>query len=634
MHQELFVALFGLFVVWLLRLLEAQGLERRETLGKGIHLYGRPIVARSSISHDVWAEAVMPACADDEGAPKVLEMDRKVWLSRADVCALLRARGLLTLLRTRLPHGEAEETAARTLSLRAFRDSVQKACFASDAATDHVLLTVSEDIYAVLRAMGLCGAKDSNGRQICILSSIRRALDEWKNMGPRTLSIYRVLVEQYGLIFGLAPRAPMHWSQTETIVYATTLFGKWEGSVRKEIAALSNASDETSDGPPTWKERAVNFLNAACALESTLEEAVSWRLETQDVPSDLAGFRSRAGCPSSKEKASQAARLPNAECKRVVAEHARLYAARLAESAVMEALSLLKSATSARSIASALCALLRTKASPSACDFRKMRLTWEEDAKGEWHYVGTIEKYCQTFPPSPGVHLGLSGATRWTGGDRGSVIQDDLTHKVVELSRLSHAHERERVVLSQELLDIAPARSNAALDLKYREALKPWSPARPHDPCAEAETHRDIMLRALAVWWGSRGAPQYPDALKAVLQNPSLPFDQALQQCTVQVQLKTALKNVVDALNTFIASYPFKTTNLHRDVDLILTENTAPHWILPLTQDKMRSTGIYYFVVWMICHDRVLNANKVELRGRFLLNDAEVARSSTTYKLK
>ena len=567
----------------------------------------------------------MPACADDEGAPKVLEMDRKVWLSRADVCALLRARGLLTLLRARLPLGEAEEIAARVLSLRAFRASVQQACFASDAATDHVLLTVSEDIYAVLRAMGLCGAKDGDGRQICILSSIRHAWDEWNNMGPRTLSVYRVLLEQYGLVFGLAPRVPMHWSQKETVAYATKLFGKWEGAIRKEIAVLSNAADETGNGPPMWNEKAVNFLNAACVLETTLEEAVSWRLETQDVPSDLTGFRSRAGCPSSKEKASQAARLPNAECKRVVAEHARLYAARLVESAVMEALSLLKSVTSARSIASALCTLLQNTG-PNACDFRKMRLAWDQDAKGEWHYVGTIATYCQT-PWRPDLHLGLSGATRWTGTDRGSVIQDDLTHKIVELSRLNAAHERERTVLSQEVLNIQPTVSNSAFDLKYREALKPWSPAPQHDPCSEAEMHQDIMLRALAVLWGGHSAPHYPDALTTVLKKPALPVGEALEQCTVQCRLKAALKNIVDNLNTFIATYPFKTTNLHRDIELVLTESQGHSWNLPLTQDKSSSTGIYFFVVWMICKERVLAATNVVLRGRFLLNNVEVQHS-------
>jgi hypothetical protein len=560
-------------------------------------------------------------------------MDRKVWLSRADVCALLRARGLLDLLRASLPPGEAEETAARILSLRNFRASVQKACFNSDAATDHVLLTVSKDIYAVLRALGLCGATDSSGRQICIVSAIKRGLEQWKdqltNMGARTLSVYRVLLEQYGLIFGLAPRAPMHWNQKETVAYAATLFEKWEGAVRKEIAILSNAADESSNGPPTWRERAANFLDAACALETTLEEAVSWRLETQNRPADLAGFRSRASCPSSEERAAKAARLPNAECKRVVAEHARLYAARLTESAVMEALSLMKNSGWSRGIAVALCALLRTKTSPNACDFKKMRLTWQEDAKGAWHYVGTIEKYCQTPPPSPHVHLGLSGATRWTGTDRGSIIQDDLTHKIVELSRLSKAHERERVVLSQEVLDIAPTRSNAEFDLKYREALKPWSPAPQLDPCAEAETHRDIMLRALAALWGGHDA-KYPSALNKVLNDPKI--GDALTACTVSFILKQGLKKAVDDLNKFIASYAFKTTNLHREIELILTEGTST-WRLPLTQDKSHSAGIYYFVVWMICHDRVLQAQKVELMGRYLVDNKEVHNSRHTYRL-
>lgn len=579
------------------------------------------------------AETIEVAYPDDAGAPKILEMERKVWLSRADVCALLRARSLLDLLRDRLPDGEAEETMARILSLRSFRSSVREACFRSDDARDHVLLTVSEDIYAVLRAMGLCGEKDSRGRQICITSFIRRAWDEWNNMGPRTLSIYRVLLEQYGLIFGLETGTAMNWDRTRTINYAALLFGKWEESVRRDIAVLSKSTDESSNGPPTWTERARNFFDAACSLETTLEEAVSWRLETQDKPRDLAAFRSRAECPTSQERASHAARLPNETCRKIVAAHARLYAARLAESAVMQALSLLKNAGNARSMAQGLCTLLSSKPTPNACDFRKMRLTWRNE-KGEWRYVGTIQAYCQTGPRSADVHLGLSSATQWIGADgRPHPIQDELTRKTVELSRRSLMHQGELNVLSKEVLDIETERSNPAFDLKYREALKPWAPPAKRDPCTEVAAPMDIMVRALALWWSRRGEPQYPSALKKVIVGHVSPAEEALKGCTVAASLKSSLKNVVEHLNLFVKKYSFKTSNLHRDIELVLIEEHAPPWTLPLTMEKTQSVGIYYFVVWMLCHDRVLAANKMELRGRFLMDNKEVPGSAFTQEI-
>jgi hypothetical protein len=558
-------------------------------------------------------------------------MNRKVWLSRADACALIRARGLLEFLKTKLPLGKAQETAARVLSTDDFRSSVRKACFETDDATDHILLEVSADMYAVLRAMGLCGVKDSRGRQICIFSSARNAWDSWNQKDPMTLSILRVLLEQYGLIFNVSPLTTMQWDKKGAIEYASTLLGEWAATVRADIATFANAVNEANAGnDSTWPGLAKQLPGVACSLQKSLDAALQWRLETQGGVPDLSGFRSRAGCPSSEEKALHAPRMPNKECLRVVGEHARLFAARLAESAVMETLSLLKIRV-AQAFAKQMCLAPQTQ---TTCDFKKMRLVWEEDPNGHWRYFGTLQKYCALVNPGPGVHLGLGGSTRWTGTDQGTIIQNDLTLKTAELSRLSPAHARERTVLSEEVLNIPSDRSNKNFDLIYANSLKRWAPAPQRDHCAADVKANEGMLRALALLWSARKeTPKYPSPLSGVLARHMKPPEAALNACTVSVPgFKADLQKVVNALNDFVKKYNYKSTNLHRRIVLVLTEG-GQVWEIPLTMEKSESVGIYDFVVWMICHQRALSAPKLELTGVFLLNGQIVEASKTAVRL-
>lgn len=96
-------------------------------------------------------------------------MEKVVWLSRADACALLTTKNLYRHLSDWLPAERAAEGLFSLLALEKFRALVRKRCFVGGAAErDHILVQVDPEVYLVLKALGLCGKKDSRGREICV----------------------------------------------------------------------------------------------------------------------------------------------------------------------------------------------------------------------------------------------------------------------------------------------------------------------------------------------------------------------------------------------------------------------------------------------------------------------------------
>lgn len=113
-----------------------------------------------------------------------------MWLSRGDVRALLGAQNLYRELRRDLPPEPAAEQMLRTIALEEFRAAVRRNCFADDdAARTHALVPVPREVYVVLKAMGLCGAKDDQGRPICILGLLGQG---WRFRNWKTeFSVYQ-----------------------------------------------------------------------------------------------------------------------------------------------------------------------------------------------------------------------------------------------------------------------------------------------------------------------------------------------------------------------------------------------------------------------------------------------------------
>lgn len=111
-----------------------------------------------------------------------MEKKTEVWICRADVCALLGAKRLYASL----PPGQDRLRAFfQTLSLQKFRDALRANCFQGDDATEHVLVTVDQEVLLVLRAMGLCGTSDEEGRPVCFLGEGSK---KWYNPMSRTAS--------------------------------------------------------------------------------------------------------------------------------------------------------------------------------------------------------------------------------------------------------------------------------------------------------------------------------------------------------------------------------------------------------------------------------------------------------------
>ena len=560
--------------------------------------------------------------AVDEDAVKILEMKRNVWLSRADACALLQVNGLLEVLKQRAPEGEARAHVARILTLQQFREHVRAACFNSESETDHVLLEISEDMYAVLRALGLCGAKDSRGRNICLPEVFKGAyrglkrINYWATDDAKTaLSIYKVLLEQTGILFGLLRKSATGWTRDYVIAFAGDLFGQWQEAVQKAVFQIAYVIDHVVDAQSA-SAHASEFVTASCDLESVLLSAVAWRLLKQNKPAALIAFRKTAGCPTAEEASTK----PNTDCQRVAGQHARLFAARLAESAVMEALSQLESDVSIL-FAKALC---KATVTTSTCDLRRMRLLWE-DNQGRWKYYGNLNRYCSaprdTLVAGVLLRVGLSGSTAWGGGDN-TGIQKSLTLKTLELSRLSRAHAFENNVWSKEVLNIQQSDSNPVFDRIYANSLKPKAVAPTQNVC-DIKPHQS-MMRALLSYWSQRADHKYPpwmtSCLTTALTESSL-VDK-LNVCTKVGDLKTMLVSLVHKLNAFADTHENDSSHFHRHIYMVLSGSTVPtvEWELPLTVDKALYPGLYDFVVWMMCQKRVLKADRVKLKGWYSLN--------------
>ena len=103
-------------------------------------------------------------------------MVKAVWLSKADACALLTAKNLYRHLRGSLPAERAAEDLFKELALEKFQATVHQRCFVEGNETHHILVPVDRDVYLVLKAMGLCGEKDSKGRRICVANR----WNEWR----------------------------------------------------------------------------------------------------------------------------------------------------------------------------------------------------------------------------------------------------------------------------------------------------------------------------------------------------------------------------------------------------------------------------------------------------------------------
>ena len=545
-------------------------------------------------------------------------MNRRVWLSRSDVCALLQAKDLIEILKVSFPSEDAREHSARIMLMQKFRALVQKACFGLIDSMDHVLLDIPDDMYVILRAMGLCGLKDSRGRRICLGSALIKTMKKRLNLTPHDelLSIYSVLLRQSGLLFGLG-RDFIDWTnKKQVIAWATTLFNKWQNDVKNAVATMALVVTQANDKKYKSDVLAKTFVNAACDLKKSLYNAVEWRLLKQDLPRVLIQFRQSATCPSS----SGDLRLPNNQCKRLVGDYTRLFAARLTESAVMEALSLLDDNV----VKNFVVALeIPISASDRSCDIKKMRLVWSEDSSHNLQYFGTLIKYFGTSSPPPRLKFGLSSSTTWNKEHDQLPIQDGLTNETWKLSLDSLLQTPNltlnKRVLSQEVLDIDAQDSNLDFDFAYNNALKRPSPKQLQDPCNNVRSHDD-MTRALVQFWSERKEiPKYPNCLTSL--GPNQPIT---DKTTTVNNFQKKLIEIIEKLNTFAREYQYDPSNLHRYIYLVMTDIGKPPWSLPLTLERNKSLGLYDFVVWMICNEKVLTADKVTLNGEFRLDNKMV----------
>lgn len=127
-------------------------------------------------------------------------MEKVVWLSRADACALLTAKNLYRHLSDWLPAERAAERLFSLLALEKFRALVRERCFVGGAAEgDHILVQVDPEVYLVLKALGLCGRKDSRGREICITQGGR-----FRNWKPARYKPYTEALRTMINVFELA----------------------------------------------------------------------------------------------------------------------------------------------------------------------------------------------------------------------------------------------------------------------------------------------------------------------------------------------------------------------------------------------------------------------------------------------
>ena len=464
----------------------------------------------------------------------------------------------MDLLQARLQHGSARAVAAKIFSLPSFRDAMRRACFESREAQDHVLAQVSGDTLAVLEAMGLCGAEDKKGRRICI-----PGLHRFRNKETKA-GLYDVLVRQYGILFGLEPRAGSSWSQAA----AQELIGgrSLATELQTELSMLMRFA-RTAE--------ARRFFDQVCRLQKTLQRSIRWRLQEAGQPQQLLDeFRANAQCPPPVVARQRKGASSSPECQRVVTQHARLFSARLTESVVMQALSFLTPSERTQLSAN----LKGVGAEREDCDFRKMRLSWGNE-EGNMTYRGNLQQI-------PNDLTGLDAYSKWRDGEN---IQDSLTRKTKDLSRLSDNTKNRTTpnVLTEAFLDISGP-TNPTFDTAYN--ILTTRPGR--DARCPQKLNRDETLLALAELWCREKS--YPPFFKSMLTHRASEPGHDFTRGSFKQKLEELVKNVnLKLVNDYDASAATRRIWLE----------ISRRWHLPLTDDASDSTGLFRLVSWMICND-------------------------------
>jgi len=421
---------------------------------------------------DVQAQVELSLTPDVRTPSCVQEMSsqtRKVWLSKVDVRALLGARDVFDLLARRYPAEEAMIKAYSVLRGNRFRRRVHDMFDkAGEASRDHVLVEIPRDMYLVLKAMGLCGLRDTRGRRIC--------LPPPGGGGSKTtpwLTLYAVLLQQFLILFGF--KDDMNWALDEHVfAVAHYLF---EGAIPRVAASSAGVLQKLSDkwylrakSPVVWSlEDALQklfratfdlktppaggaklnvFIQCAVELERVLDDLLDWWLHKkspQKLPDNgtLREFRKRYNCAVVGE--------PSSQCQRSVAQHVRLFRARITESVLMESLAMIPSEV-AKDVEPLLQRQINATVPPSRATFQPrvgsdlstLRLLWAEAPGAKKFAVYSRGSFANNDNRLAGDEtllrlLGLSQNAVWGGvGPRAhEKVHDSLTRETKKLSGLN-----------------------------------------------------------------------------------------------------------------------------------------------------------------------------------------------------
>lgn len=509
--------------------------------------------------------------------------NRKAWLSAADVCALRYAQQL-----------EASVSGAaalgRALRHRDFREFVHGACFGA-AGRDHVLVTISEDMYAALRLMGLCGAQDARGRPVCVIDYLKKKLFA----GPEAyVSMLSTLVRQYCILFSLRfPLLPDNDDLKATLEsFLKAAFDVYAAPIARSIKDMAksidaaNASGGKREATQTTGPQA--FGRATASLEAELQKSMAARLSSAVLPPSLQELRKRADCAPSTGEAFRGS--GSKKCQSLLDQHAHIFAARLAESVAADAVFHLR-ATAAAPFMTGLCAY----SEPGNSSLKKMRLLWVE--KGGALVSGrSLSALCggSGFPNN--IHFGL-GSTSQSG--KGTYWQDALTALTQRLTLLNSANARVQNFLSGEVLSskISPT-ANPMFDNEYKAFVRG---SKSDDPCSHfTHEQEQLALRYLETSFGIQG--------------------ETLDEVTFSApSLYDVIKAEVGRLNAALNNYrgPQSKTAFVRQMFLDRHDTGGPTRI-PLTRPEKEDPGNYYLVQWLICHNRVpLGFSPPHVRGEY-----------------
>jgi len=523
---------------------------------------------------------------------------RRLWVSRADLRALFEAARLQEELERKAP-GRGLRALPAALASKSFRR--RTADLGDDAAEEHVLLDVPLDVFAALRAMGRCGTADAAGRPVCTAAST-------------AMQLYRVLLEQFAILFHVQFEHPNDWSPEQTTRKGQGAFLVDEPAVQKALDRLGSATDVLCQSKRflTSRSRAArHFVAAEGALEKALADAVGRRLQFEKIPSNLDQFRQFSSCPE-PVKQGHVHKSPSVVCMRVVLQHMQLFAARLAESVVMDALARVPEGLRTDTVEKILNAEKAMRPSNSAWfNLSKFRLAWREDEQHHWSLDGALDKFGSQAPAGGRAHLGLSSETRWPGPGRG-LIQDDLTATTRELSRLSDAHASEANVLTSEFLRLSPGQSNPVFDRSYAEKRQKYGRAPMKNVCEGNPSSREqkAMLLSLrnaklsrATTWGELNLRETPE-------------------------LADRVKAVQDSLETFRNTRKTGTQGFRSQIWLSDKDGKL-NFELTITK---KNQGLHDFVLWMLCHGRTL-AGMTFVNGHFSENGRVVAGSTVSLQI-